>query len=86
MSKTVYFLDAGATKAISENAPLNSDLVKRALEHFPDEQAAKDLKGFISRLFKMEEPLIDNQIWNLLDYIIQQGRAGWRNLYPELLP
>ena len=75
--KTVYFLGAGATKAVAENAPLNKDLVRKALKDFPDEPAAKNIKAFISRLFlKRKDPPIDNQIWNLLDYVIQQNRAA----------
>jgi hypothetical protein len=77
MDRTVYFFGAGATKAIAPGAPLNKDLVKKALEDFPESPEAERLQGFIRFLFKeREHPPIDNQIWNLLDYIIQQGRSA----------
>jgi hypothetical protein len=75
MNKVVYFLGAGATKAIVPNAPMNLDLVKKAIEDFSDSQEAKRLNKFIKKLYKRENPVVDNQIWNLLDYIIQQGKS-----------
>lgn len=75
MNKIVYFLGAGATKAIAPNAPMNMDLVKKAIEDFNDSREAKRLNKFIKALYKREKPVIDNQIWNLLDYIIQQGKS-----------
>lgn len=76
MSKVVYFLGAGATKAVAHNAPLNVDLVKKAIEDFSETSEAKRLNGFLKKLYKeRENPVADNQIWNLLDYIIQQGKS-----------
>lgn len=75
--KTVYFLGAGATKDVCEGAPLNRDLVKKALDRFSEEEETKHLKHFINQLFKERtDPTIDNQVWNLLDYIIEQGKVG----------
>jgi uncharacterized protein YaaR (DUF327 family) len=75
MSKIVYFLGAGATKAIAPNAPMNMDLVKKAIEDFSNSHEAKRLNRFIKELYKRNDPVVDNQIWNLLDYIIQQGKS-----------
>jgi len=75
MSKTVYFLSAGATKAAAPEAPTNKDLVKNALMDFVKSVDAQALLDFIVDLFHRTNPVIDNQIWNLLDYIIQQGKS-----------
>lgn len=76
MGKTVYFFGAGATKAIAPEAPVNKDLVKKALEDFSASPEATSLKSLIDRLFvQRKEPFIDNQIWNLLDYIIQEDKS-----------
>lgn len=73
--KSVYFLGAGATKAVTQNAPLNKDLVKKALSDFQTTPEAERLNNFIETLFPWEKRIIDNQIWNLLDYIIQEGKS-----------
>jgi len=76
MNKTVYFLGAGATIAVAPNAPLNVNLVKKALDDFPDSNEAKEIKDFIKNLFEDRiNPPMDNQIWNLLDYIVQEGKS-----------
>lgn len=75
MSKTVYFLGAGATKAVAPGAPLNKDLVKNAIIDFVESKEAQFLLDFIANLFHIKDPTIDNQIWNLLDYIIQKGKS-----------
>ncbi len=75
MSNIVYFLGAGATKAVAPSAPLNVDLVKKAVEDFKQTSEAKRLNAFIKKLYKRNDPVVDNQIWNLLDYIIQQGKS-----------
>ena len=75
MSKTVYFLGAGATKDAAPDAPTNKDLVKKALTDFVKSEDAQALLDFIAVLFHRADPVIDNQIWNLLDYIIQQGKS-----------
>jgi uncharacterized protein YaaR (DUF327 family) len=76
MDKTVYFLGAGATKDVVPDAPLNDDLVKKTLESFKESSKAKRLFKFINDIFhKRQDPPINNQIWNLLDYIIQQGKT-----------
>ncbi|MGR3175464.1 MAG: hypothetical protein ACUZ8N_12820 [Candidatus Scalindua sp.] len=71
MSKIVYFLGAEATKAIAPGAPMNLDLVKKALEDFNETKEAKRLNKFIKELYKRNDPVIDNQIWNLL------GKCKW---------
>lgn len=77
MDKTVYFLGAGATKAVCDNAPVNKNLVRKALEHNSGLSETENLQIFINDLFKTRnDPPIDNQIWNLLDYIIQQNRSA----------
>lgn len=73
--KTVYFLGAGATKAVAEHAPLNKDLVKKALSDFETTPEAERLNAFIKTLFPWDNRVIDNQIWNLFDYIIQEGKS-----------
>ncbi|MFA5287445.1 MAG: SIR2 family protein [Candidatus Omnitrophota bacterium] len=76
MKKVVYFLGAGATKAVCSTAPLNRDLVKNALIYFQGEPEVKEIREFMKEIFKIEENYeVNNQIWNLLDYIIQQGRS-----------
>jgi len=75
MNRIVYFLGAGATKAIAPDAPMNLDLVKKAIEDFDTSQQAKRLNKFIKELYKRDDAVADNQIWNLLDYIIQQGKS-----------
>ena len=75
MGKTVYFLGAGATKAVAPDAPLNKDLVKNAIIDFVKSKEAQLLLDFIADLFHRKNPTIDNQIWNLLDYIIQKGKS-----------
>ncbi|MCX5694906.1 MAG: SIR2 family protein [Candidatus Omnitrophica bacterium] len=80
MDKTVYFFGAGATKAIAPLAPLNKDLVKKALEDFDLTPEALRLEGFLKEVFKKRDnPVIDNQVWNLLDYIIQQGKSACKS-------
>ena len=73
--KIVYFLGAGATKAVAQNAPLNKELLKKALSDFQSTPEAERLNDFIERLFPWENRIIDNQIWNLFDYIIQEGKS-----------
>lgn len=81
MSKTVYFLGAGATKAVAPDAPLNKDLVIKALVHFRETKEAKRIMRFIAELVAKTpdgssvENKIQNQVWNLLDYIIQEGKS-----------
>ena len=75
MDKTVYFLGAGATKNAAPDAPTNKDLVKKALTDFVKSEDAQALLDFIADIFHSANPVIDNQIWNLLDYIIQQGKS-----------
>ena len=75
MEKTVFFLGAGATIDVVPNAPSNKDLVKKALEDFGDLPAGERVRNFINNLFKRSIPPIDNKIWNLLDYIVQQGKS-----------
>ncbi len=77
MSKTVYFLGAGATKAVCKDAPLNHDLVRKALEDFPNDIQTEKIASFINHLSKNRPDFPrDNQIWNLLDYILQQGKSA----------
>ena len=77
MGKTVYFLGAGATKDVCENAPLNNDLLEKALRDFAGSSEAEQIENFIKELFKRRKnPPKDNQIWNLLDYVIQQGKSA----------
>jgi len=75
MSKTVYFLGAGSTIDAAPEAPTNKDLVKKALTDFIKSDDAQALLDFIADLFHRSDPVIDNQIWNLLDYIIQEGKS-----------
>ncbi len=81
MNKTVYFLGAGATKAVALDAPLNKDLVVKALDHFKETKEAENILEFISDLIinmpdaKTVRPDIQNKIWDLLDYIIQEGKS-----------
>lgn len=81
MSKTVYFLGAGATKAVAPDAPLNKDLVPKALASFREEKEAVNIQEFINDLIanipdaKTIIPNIQNKIWDLLDYIIQEGKS-----------
>lgn len=75
MSKTVYFLGAGATKAAAPDAPLNKNLLKNALVDFNKSPEADSLLDFIAKLYHRINPVVDNQIWNLLDYIIQEGKS-----------
>jgi hypothetical protein len=84
MGKTVYFFGAGATKAVVPKAPLNKDLVKNALTHFRDSSEAVRIRSFLALLFKQRDDVpIDNQVWNLLDYIIQQGKSACREFNLE---
>ena len=77
MSKTVYFLGAGATKAACKSAPLNHDLVRKALDDFPNDIQAGKIISFINDLSKNRADFPrDNQIWNLLDYILQQCKPA----------
>ncbi len=77
MSENVYFLGAGATIAAAPEAPLNETLVKNAITNFIKSQEAQYLLDFIADLFKNRtDPPINNQIWNLLDYIIQKGKSA----------
>ena len=79
MGKTVYFLGAGATKAVCNTAPLNEDLVRKALNYYQQKTEAKEIWEFIEEIYKPrgEGTLgVDNKVWNLLDYIIQQGRSA----------
>lgn len=72
----VFFLGAGATKAIAPNAPLNKDLLTKALNDFKDLAEAKQLEDFISDLFKKRNnPPKDNRVWDLIDYIVQQDKS-----------
>ncbi|NLD51135.1 MAG: hypothetical protein GX660_28705 [Clostridiaceae bacterium] len=75
MNRTVYFLGAGATINAAPEAPTNKNLVKNALTDFIQSNDAQTLLGFIADLFRRADPVIDNQIWNLLDYLIQQGKS-----------
>ena len=78
-SKTVFFLGAGATIDVIPEAPSNKDLVKKALEDFKETPEGVLLWDFIYSVFKTQgskrHPPADNQIWNLLDYIIQEGKS-----------
>jgi hypothetical protein len=77
MTGRVYFLGAGATKAAAQRAPLSDDLVRGAREHFADEWRALGLEEFLRRLYKGRADVpVDNRIWNLFDYVIQQGKAA----------
>lgn len=77
MRKAVYFLGAGATKDVCENAPLNNDLLEKALKDFSDSPEAEEIENFIKHLYKgRSTPPKDNQIWNLLDYVIQQRQSA----------
>ena len=77
MDKTVYFVGAGATRDTASNAPVNKDLLNKALKDFETTDEARCLMRFIDALFhSRENPPIDNQIWNLLDYIIQQKKSA----------
>lgn len=78
MGERVYFLGAGATKAVCKTAPLNEDLVGSALHYFQHEPEAKEIWKFIEEIYKPGKGQsfeVDNQVWNLLDYVIQQGRS-----------
>lgn len=75
IGNTVFFLGAGATIDVVPDAPSNKTLVKKALENFGDSLAGQRVRNFIADLFKREDPPIDNQIWNLLDYIAQQEKS-----------
>lgn len=77
IEKTVYFLGAGATKAACKEVPINQDLVRRALGDFSGTIQAQSINVFIDNLSKQRKDFPrDNQIWNLLDYIIQQGKSA----------
>lgn len=79
MSKAVYFLGAGATIAVAPNAPVNINLLEKALQDFPETMEAKSIENFVKDIFKNRpNPPRDNQIWNLLDYIIQEGKSPSR--------
>jgi len=74
--KTIFFLGAGATVDVVADAPTNKNLVKKALEDFKDTPQGKEIWYFISDLFNHREHIaVDNQIWNLFDYIVQQGKS-----------
>lgn len=74
MAKTTFFLGAGATKAVCKSAPLNNDLVAKALARLPKNN---ELWEFIEKdLFKRKDPPASNQIWDLFDYILQDGRSA----------
>ena len=76
MKKTVYFFGAGATKSIAPSAPLNKDLVQKALSDFSHLEAARDIQIFIEEIFgQRTDPPIDNNIWNFLDYAIQSRKS-----------
>ncbi len=80
MEKTVYFFGAGTTKAFAPTAPLNNDLVKKALEDFPNDAEAKDVLKFISEVFSQRlDPPVDNTIWNFFDSVIQSQSSASKN-------
>ena len=81
--KTVFFFGAGATIDVVPNAPSNKDLVRKAIEDFGELPAGQNIKSFINSLFKRSNPPADNQIWNLLDYIVQQGKSPSANYNVE---
>lgn len=74
--KTVYFMGAGATRAASDKAPLNRELVEKALGDCSETEEARELQEFLRKVYHRERPPANNQIWNLLDYLIQRGRTG----------
>lgn len=77
MNKAVFFLGAGATIDVVPGAPSNKDLVKKALEDFKETPEGKEIWYFVDDLFHQREfPPTDNQIWNLLDFIVQQGKSA----------
>lgn len=69
-------MGAGATRAASEKAPLNYDLVEKALGDFSATDEARRLSTFLQAVYQRENPPANNQIWNLLDYLIQRGGTG----------
>ncbi len=74
--KTVFFLGAGATRDVISSAPVNKDLVKKALEDFGNTPEGISVWSFIGNLFTGRNlPPVDNQIWNLLDFIVQEGKS-----------
>jgi len=75
MSK-VYFLGAGATKAVADKAPLNSDLLKAAFYQSRDEEAYKgvnkeisETKDFIRKVFHKNEPNNLPRLEDILSFI-----------------
>lgn len=85
MSK-VYFLGAGATKAVSDNAPLNDEILETALyEPGFDEilEERKEVKAFIKQVFHDKRDNIPplGDVLSFIDFNLRRKTISIKNYY-----